>query len=204
MAEHVFPKLVEQHGTTALIKDNPPLIYHLRSAQKQAEYSGALHQAIADYRESLAENHRILFDRFRYCDMAIKVVGVGSVGTICMVGLLMASEEDPLFLQAKEARAPVLEPYVGKSPYKNHGQRVVADRRLMQAASDIFLGFTRSKILGRDFYIRQLHDMKIKVIARRDGTKCLPGVFETVRARTGQGTRAIGRCLGHFRLYGLE
>ncbi len=107
--------------------------------------------------------------------MAIKVVGVGSVGTICMVGLLMASEEDPLFLQAKEARAPVLEPYVGKSPYKNHGQRVVADRRLMQAASDIFLGFTRSKILGRDFYIRQLHDMKIKVIARRDGTKCLPG-----------------------------
>jgi len=183
VAEHDFPKLVERQGTTTLIKDNPPLIYHLRSARKQAEYSGALDQAIADYRESLSEQHRVLFDRFRYRDMAIKVVGVGSVGTICMVGLFMASDEDPLFLQAKEARASVLEPYVGKSPYKNHGQRVVAGRRLMQAASDIFLGYTRGKILGRDCYVRQLHDMKIKVML--EGME--PSVFRAYSKLCGQG-----------------
>src|SRR5208283_1976277 len=84
-AEHHFPKLVERHGATARIRDNPPLIYHLSSAQKQAEYSGALDRALVDYRETLAENHRVLFDRFRYRDLAIKVVGVGSVGTICLV-----------------------------------------------------------------------------------------------------------------------
>ncbi len=163
VAEHDFPKLVEHHGTTARIKDNPPLIYHLSSIQ-EAEYSGALTHAIADYRESLADSHRALFDRYRYRDMAIKVVGVGSVGTVCLVALFMASDEDPLFLQVKEARASVLEPYAGRSPFRNHGQRVVAGRRLMQAASDIFLGYSRGRVMGRDFYIRQLHDMKIKVM----------------------------------------
>jgi uncharacterized protein (DUF2252 family) len=183
VAENDFPRLVEQHGTIARIKDNPPLIYHLRSAQKQAEYSGALERAIADYHDSLAENHRVLFERFRYRDMAIKVVGVGSVGTICLVVLFMASDERPLFLQAKEARSSVLEPYVGKSPYKHQGQRVFAGRRLMQAASDIFLGYTRGKIVGRDFYIRQLNDMKIKVIL--EGME--PSVFRAYSKLCGQG-----------------
>jgi len=181
--EHEFPRLVEQHGTTARIKDNPPLIYHLPTAREEAEYSGALDRATADYRESLAENHRVLFDRFRYCDMAIKVVGVGSVGTMCMVALFMASDEDPLFLQIKEAKASVLEPYVGKSPYKNHGQRVVAGRRLMQAASDIFLGYTRGRIQGRDFYVRQLHDMKIKVLLEA----LEPDVFRAYSKLCGRG-----------------
>ena len=105
----------------------------------------------------------MLFDRFQFCDLAIKVVGVGSVGTMCLVGLFMAADDDPLFLQIKEANASVLEPYVGKSLQQNHGQRAIARQRLMQTASDIFLGWTRGKN-GRDFYVRQLRDMKVSAI----------------------------------------
>jgi len=105
---------------------------------------------------------RVLFDRFHFRDLAIKVVGVGSVGTMCAVGLVMAEDHD--FLQVKQANASVLEPYAGRSLYQNHGQRVVAGQRLMQSASDIFLGWTRSKDGSRDFYVRQLRDMKISVI----------------------------------------
>ncbi len=116
--------------------------------------------AFAGYRESLEEDRRVLIDRFELKDIAIKVVGVGSVGTFCAVMLLMASERDPLFLQVKEARSSVLEAYAGKSIYRNHGQRVVNGYRLMQSASDMFLGWTKAE-LGRHFYIRQLKDMKV-------------------------------------------
>ena len=92
----------------------------------------------------------------------IKVVGVGSVGTACFVLLYMAGEGDPLFLQVKEARASVLEPYAGASVFPNHGQRVVNGYRLMQPASDMFLGWTQGT-LGRHFFIRQLRDIKISV-----------------------------------------
>jgi len=105
----------------------------------------------------------VLFDRFHFVDLAIKVVGVGSVGTMCAVGLFMAADNDPLFLQVKEARASVLEPYAGKSLHANHGQRVIAGQRIMQAASDVFLGWTRGKN-GRDFYLRQLRDMKMSAV----------------------------------------
>jgi uncharacterized protein (DUF2252 family) len=117
-------------------------------------------KAYADYRESLQEDRRVLIDRYDLKDIAIKVVGVGSVGTYCTVVLLMASEQDPLFLQVKEARLSVLEAYAGKSIYPNHGQRVVNGYRLMQPASDIFLGWVEGK-LGRHFYVRQLKDMKL-------------------------------------------
>jgi uncharacterized protein (DUF2252 family) len=117
-------------------------------------------EVIADYRETLPEHVRTLFDRFRFFDAAIKVVGVGSVGTMCAICLFMAADDDPLFLQVKEARASVLEPYAGKSLHSNHGQRVVVGQRIMQTASDVFLGWTHGKN-GRDFYIRQLRDMKI-------------------------------------------
>jgi uncharacterized protein (DUF2252 family) len=103
---------------------------------------------------------RVLFDRFHLCDMAAKVVGVGSVGTVCLIALFMAADDDPLFLQIKQAKASVLEPYAGKSLHENHGQRVVVGQRLMQSASDSFLGWTQS-VRGRHFYIRQLRDMKI-------------------------------------------
>ena len=87
----------------------------------------------------------MLLDRYEFKDYAIKVVGVGSVGTFCAMTLLMASEKDPLFLQVKEARPSVLEAYAGKSIYPNHGQRIVNGYRLMQSASDIFLGWTKGK-----------------------------------------------------------
>ena len=106
----------------------------------------------------------MLFDRFRLFDLAIKVVGVGSVGTYCALGLFMAADDDPIFLQVKEARRSVLEPYAGKSLHKNHGERVVAGQRLMQAASDIFLGWTRG-VIGRDYYFRgHFRDAKISAI----------------------------------------
>jgi hypothetical protein len=101
----------------------------------------------------LPEHVRTLFDRFHLFDLAVKVVGVGSVGTYCGVGLFMAADNDPIFLQVKEARKSVLEPYAGKSQNRNHGERVVAGQRLMQPASDIFLGWTRGEN-GRDYYFR--------------------------------------------------
>ena len=111
----------------------------------------------------------MLLDRYDIKDVAIKVVGVGSVGTACSVLLLMAGGGEPLILQVKEARASVLEAYAGKSVYPNHGQRVVNGHRLMQPASDIFLGWTKGK-LGRHFYIRQLRDIKIKPAVETFGT----------------------------------
>ena len=103
----------------------------------------------------------MLLDRYELKDAALKVVGVGSVGTACWVLLLMAAGRDPLLLQVKEARASVLEAYAGKSVFPNHGQRVVSGHRLMQPASDLFLGWLEGS-RGRHYYVRQLRDVKIK------------------------------------------
>jgi uncharacterized protein (DUF2252 family) len=157
--EHDFPKLAAMAGRSPAIKDNPPLIYHPREEGEEDMLSRA-HAAFGAYRESLQEDRRVLIDHFDIKDIAIKVVGVGSVGTFCAVMLLMAGEQDPLFLQVKEARPSVLEAYAGKSIHSNHGQRVVNGYRLMQSASDIFLGWTKGK-LGRHFYVRQLRDVKV-------------------------------------------
>jgi uncharacterized protein (DUF2252 family) len=158
VAEHDFPKLAEHVGSTPHIKDNPPLIYH--HPEQLEALSEELKAAWALYRESLPEHVRVLFDRFHLCDMAVKVVGVGSVGTACLIALFMAADDDPLFLQIKQANASVLEPHAGKSLHENHGQRVVVGQRLMQSASDSFLGWTQGR-RGRQFYVRQLRDMKI-------------------------------------------
>ncbi|PLP99422.1 DUF2252 domain-containing protein [Cupriavidus pauculus] len=160
--DHLYPKFVAEEGLHPRIKDEPPLIFHPTAdlvAGQPADYE----DAIARYRESLPDHTRVLFDRFHFFDMAIKVVGVGSVGTMCAVCLFMAADDDPLFLQVKEARASVLEPYAGKSVYDNHGQRVIVGQRLMQAASDVFLGWTLGNF-GRHFYIRQLRDMKLSAL----------------------------------------
>ena len=114
------------------------------------------------YRKTLRDDFRVLLDQYHVVDVAIKVVGVGSIGTRCGVALLEAGHNDPLFLQIKEARASVLETYTGKSTYENHAQRVVAGQHLMQASSDIFLGWAQSDS-GHDFYLRQLRDMKTSV-----------------------------------------
>ena len=162
MPESLFPKLVEHSGSAPRIKDAPPLIFHPTAEQAPGVKTGYV-EALEGYRKSLPEHIRVLFDRFRLFDLAIKVVGVGSVGTYCAFGLFMAADDDPIFLQVKEARKSVLEPYAGKSVHKNHGERVVAGQRLMQAASDIFLGWTRG-VIGRDYYFRQLRDAKISAI----------------------------------------
>src|SRR5262249_5138533 len=135
VVEHDFPQLVTTAGLRPEIKENPPLIYHWRE-QGEGEFTANVQQAYARYREPLEEHRRVLLDRFKLLDIAIKVVGVGSVGTWCAVALLMAGEGEPLFLQIKEARSSVLEGYAGKSAHANHGQRVVAGCRLMQSASD--------------------------------------------------------------------
>ena len=116
----------------------------------------------AAYQASLPPDRRRLFDQYRYVDFAFKVVGVGSVGTRCFVALLMAGEDDPLLLQVKEARSSVLEPYAGKSEYEHHGERIVVGQRLMQSASDMFLGWTTAAD-GTHYYVRQLRDMKFSV-----------------------------------------
>jgi uncharacterized protein (DUF2252 family) len=160
--EFVFPKLVEHRGSEPRLKDDPPLIFHPSEEMAPAVRSG-FREPLARYRASLPDHVRVLFDRYHLCDYAIKVVGIGSVGTMCGVGLFIAAEDDPLFLQVKEAKASVLEPYAGKSVYENHGQRVVCGQRLMQSAADIFLGWSTSERNG-DFYMRQLRDVKISAI----------------------------------------
>jgi uncharacterized protein (DUF2252 family) len=160
--DFLYPKLVSLEGGKPRIKDEPPLIFH-PPADMTPELASGYASTIATYRESLPEHTRTLFDRFHFFDLAAKVVGVGSVGTFCTIGLFMAADNDPLFLQIKEARASVLEPYAGKSHFANHGQRVVVGQRLMQTASDVFLGWTRAKN-GRDVYVRQLRDMKMSAV----------------------------------------
>jgi uncharacterized protein (DUF2252 family) len=162
MADYYVPKLTCVENGRRIFKDSPPLVYHTED-QRGQEFIESVKGVVQQYRESLNDDRRVLFDRFELMDIALKVVGIGSVGTICGVALCMAGEDDPLVLQIKEARNSVLEPYAGGSIYKNHGQRVVEGQRLMQAASDIFLGWTTGKH-GHHFYVRQLKDMKMSLI----------------------------------------
>ena len=121
----------------------------------------AIHERFRAYRATLQDDRRRLLERFEIVDAARKVVGVGSVGTRAFIVLLQGRDaQDPLFLQIKEATASVLEPYVGKSRYRQHGERVVQGQRMMQAASDIYLGWTKGVDERRHFYWRQLRDMK--------------------------------------------
>ena len=161
IAEDIFPKLAETNGENMFIKDQLPTIFHWEG-HSPGEVHEQIKSAFADYRETLNPAHQLLLDRYELKDAAIKVVGVGSVGTRCWVLLFMADSKDPLFLQVKQAGPSVLEPYAGKSIYPNHGQRVVNGYRIMQPASDIFLGWTKGHG-GNDFYFRQLRDMKVKI-----------------------------------------
>jgi uncharacterized protein (DUF2252 family) len=158
--EHDFPELATTAGLGPTIKENPPLVFHWRE-QGHEELTANVQQGFVRYRETLPEDRRLLLDRFKLKDMALKVVGVGSVGTYCAILLLMASEQDPLFLQVKQARPSVLEAYAGKSRHANDGERIVHGCRMMQSASDLFLGWVEGQA-GRHFYVRQLKDMKLK------------------------------------------
>jgi uncharacterized protein (DUF2252 family) len=153
-----FPRLTREVNGQYRIKDNPPVVAHLADEELAQQLSAVVER----YSESLQEDRNVLLRKYHFVDVTYKVVGVGSVGTRCYVVLLMGSEEsDPLFLQVKQAQASVLEPHLGPSSYLNHAQRVVRGQYLMQAASDIFLGWTGLGTI--DFYVRQLRDMKLSV-----------------------------------------
>jgi uncharacterized protein (DUF2252 family) len=156
-SEAVVPKLTETANGGRKFRDNPPVIYHFQEYAENVEKGHA--KFIEQYKKSLQADRQQLFEHYDLKDSAIKAVGVGSVGTRCFLALFLADQDDPLFLQIKEARRSVLESPRGRSRYTHQGLRVVEGQRLMQAASDIFLGWARSK--EHDFYIRQFRDMKV-------------------------------------------
>jgi uncharacterized protein (DUF2252 family) len=162
-----FAKLTTVVDGELRIISDPPLIVpveELLPAGDAISFLDTMHDLIRSYRRTLQGDRKHLLEDFRFVHLARKVVGVGSVGTRAWIVLMLGRDgQDPLFLQAKEAQASVLEPFVGKSRYANHGQRVVEGQRLMQASSDIFLGWNRLAGMDgvvRDFYIRQLRDWK--------------------------------------------
>jgi uncharacterized protein (DUF2252 family) len=167
-----FGKLTETVDGQVRIKSDPPLlvpIADLLPDSDRADLADEIRGLLSRYRRTLPNDRRVLFDQFEFIDLARKVVGVGSVGTRCWIVLMRGRDEnDPLFLQVKEAEASVLKPHVPSNMRprytpRNEGERVVSGQRLMQAASDIFLGWERLQGmdgLQRDFYVRQLRDMK--------------------------------------------
>jgi uncharacterized protein (DUF2252 family) len=207
-----FAKLTtEVDGEPRIISD-PPLIVPIGELAEEAgipadQMSDGLHELYRNYRRTLLPDRRHLLEQFRWLDVARKVVGVGSVGTRCWIVLLVGRDnDDPLFLQVKEANASVLEPYLGKSEYSNHGQRIVLGQRLMQSASDIFLGWVHAEEtldgVPRDFYFRQLWDWKTSVdldVILPRGLEIYGDVcgFLLARAHARSGDRiAIGSYLG--------
>ena len=163
-----FSKLTHAVNGDVRIVDQSPLIVpieQLAPGAERGEMFEALHQLLRAYRETLEFDRRVLLEEFELTDLARKVVGVGSVGTRAWIALLLGRDgQDPLFLQIKEAEASVLEAFLGPSEFSNHGQRVVTGQRLMQATSDIFLGWLHVDSglddQARDFYVRQLKDWK--------------------------------------------
>jgi uncharacterized protein (DUF2252 family) len=153
----VFYKMTSDNMGKFVITDEPPLIYHPFHLEESMEM---INLFFNQYKSTLQPDRKFLFEQYHITDVALKVVGVGSVGTRCFVVLLLNDSNEPLFLQVKEARQSVLEPYMGESNYKHHGERIVQGQRLIQSASDIFLGWTTGP-QGRYYYVRQLRDKKI-------------------------------------------
>jgi uncharacterized protein (DUF2252 family) len=194
-AEHVFPEITRVENGQRRIIDQPPLIEHPPQIARLGKH---VREMFERYRQTLPEERRVILDRYHIVDVAQKVVGVGSVGTRCAVALLMAGAHDPLFLQFKEARASVLAPYAGKSRYANQGERVVTGQRMLQSASDMFLGWARDDE-GHDFYFRQLRDMRMKIdvnsMSRQEWFEYVEvcgWALARAHARTGDAARIAG------------
>jgi len=153
--------LIERRGDDWRIREKPPLVRHLTHHELHAN------RAFSAYAATLQEDRRVLLERYHLRDVALKVVGVGSVGTFCAIGLFVADDDAPLLLQIKEAQQSALAPYAGASQYANHGQRVVVGQRMLQAATDIFLGWTEKPVDGRYFYVRQLKDSRLADVGAR-------------------------------------
>lgn len=192
-----FPEMVTFEDGIHRIRDKPPLIFHPQD-EASAVIEARVRDALEVYRASLSEDRRLLLDRYELKDIAMKVVGIGSVGTRCAIMLMMGGAEDPLFLQVKQARASVLEPYAGQSVYANHGQRVAMGQRLMLSATDIFLGWSKTDV-GNHFYIRQMRDMKIKPMVELFGPEIMLQYAEicgwalaSAHARSGDAAKIAG------------
>ena len=201
-----FKKLTREVDGELRIISDPPLIVPLEELVDPEEAEGRVLAILERYRATLSDARRYLFDGYRYVHAAMKVVGVGSVGTRAWIVLMLGrDDQDPLFLQVKEAQQSVLEPHVAPSRFSHHGERVVQGQRLMQAASDVFLGWvTATGIDGedRDFYVRQLWDWKgsaqVDLMTRRGmaayGQIC-GGTLARAHAHSGDRI-AIGAYLG--------
>ncbi len=172
-------KLTREVDGRLRIVSEPPLIVPIDELAEEtgADVEARVLETLADYRATLSEDRRALLDSYRFVDAALKVVGVGSVGTRAWVVLMLGRDDgDPLFLQVKEAQRSVLEPYAAPSAFENQGERVVQGQRLVQAASDIMLGWVKATGIDgqrRDFYVRQLWDMKGSVKVERMDPRAL-------------------------------
>jgi len=192
---HAFPRLAEPVRGRYRIRDDPPLIVHYKN---HADATAST-RFYADYLASLPAERRMLLERYHLVDVAQKVVGVGSVGTVCSILLLLGDDDvrDPLFLQLKQAQASALEPYLDASVYRNHAERVVVGQHLIQEASDVLLGW--STLDSKDFYVRQLRDMSASTVISALSPKGLVGKGEAcgaalarAHARTGDPARISG------------
>ena len=192
-----FSKLTTIVDGEPRIVGDPPLIVPIEDLADGRDIEEFARGVIRGYRRTLQGDRKHLLERFRYVHAARKVVGVGSVGTRAWIILMLGRDnEDPLFLQLKQAEASVLEPFLGKSQYANHGQRVVEGQRLMQAASDIMLGWDR--ITGPDgvkwdFYMRQLWDNKGSVIIEGMKPRELARLRRDLRPDAGPRARTLRR-----------
>jgi uncharacterized protein (DUF2252 family) len=194
-----YPRLIEKRkGSGWRIVEKPPLIFPLTGLADDTHELVA-RTALASYRQSLPEEQRALIDRYCLTDVAFKVVGIGSVGTFCALGLFVTRDDATLLLQLKEAQASVLAPFAGPSQYINQGQRVVVGQRLMQTEADIFLGWTQDRRDDRHCYVRQLKDGRLALIGTDLAEGALPyhamlcGVtLARAHARSGDAARIAG------------
>ena len=193
-----YPGLIERVKGQWRIKEKPPLIFPL-SGQRDNTHEIVARTAFESYKLSLPEERRILLDRYELADVAFKVVGVGSVGTFCAIGLFVTRDDQTLLLQLKEAQTSVLAPFAGPSLYRNQGQRVVVGQRIMQTVPDIFLGWTEDRGDDQQCYVRQLKDSRLAVIGADLAEGALPyhatlcGVtLARAHARSGDSARIAG------------
>ena len=183
-ADDNFPHLVTTKEGVARIEDHPPLIYHFDTEATHDQKIHA-HSVFSEYQQTLLPDRRALFARYELVDIAMKVVGVGSVGTFCAIGLFMTADQEHMFLQVKQALHSVLEKIVAppKDLAAQGGRRVVDGQRALQAASDMFLGWTEDKRSQRQFYVRQLKNRRLGSIGELIESRALDA-YANLCART--------------------
>jgi uncharacterized protein (DUF2252 family) len=193
-----YRKLLERRKSGWRIKPHPPLTFAL-TGQNDDTHELVARTAFEAYKLSQPEERGVLLDRYRLADVAFKVVGVGSVGTFCAIGLFTTRDDATLLLQMKEAQQSVLTPYTGPSVYLNQGQRVVTGQRIMQAAPDVFLGWTQEFGHDQYCYVRQLKDSRLALIGAQLADEVLPyyatlcgRVLARAHARSGDAARITG------------